>query len=508
MIQDVASVLKSFFSNRDVYCYGAGIYGHIVVAYATSLGKKIKGVLVSDNQSIVQDNQFKIQHISEIENLASCGILLAVGESAQKQILPSLLQRKDCADLLLIDASWIMDMYNKLHMDKIQGRCNVKELTVCYFTHYNELYGANLSLLEDVTGMQKRFHVRPIVITLGVGKINHVLNELGIINFAFEFSFWVQKNSNTGKYIDNNDAIKAIVKIISQFKVDIIHTNSTVIDIGAKVAQILDRPHIWHLREFLEEDYDLSFILSRNVSIQFMEQTSEKMVFISRKLLDKYHSLIHDKNKAALIYSGVNEEHYYVKRQGFEYQADCIDVVVCGLIIPNKNQMEVLQAVSLLPDLFRQQIKVHFFGQGDTSYIAALEDFIRVHKLEQQVIFHGYTTNVYAYIKNYHIGIMPSKCEAFGRVTVEYMMAGDAVIVSDTGANPELVDFGKCGLIYRLGDVQELCNKILLYMEDRKLLYRNAVLGQQYAKKKFSYQRKLDDLYALYNAVLRRDWCM
>ena len=61
--------------------------------------------------------------------------------------------------------------------------------------------------------------------------------------------------------------------------------------------------------------------------------------------------------------------------------------------------------------------------------------------------------------KNYNIGLMCSKKEGFGRVTVEYISAGLYVIASNTGANPEIIkkEFGE---LYKYGDTKDLINKI------------------------------------------------
>ena len=79
------------------------------------------------------------------------------------------------------------------------------------------------------------------------------------------------------------------------------------------------------------------------------------------------------------------------------------------------------------------------------------------------------------------VGLMLSTNEAFGRVTVEYMMQNLAVIASDTGANPEIITNGETGLLYELGDVESLADKMKSLIEDHTLLGALAEKGKQHA---------------------------
>ena len=88
--------------------------------------------------------------------------------------------------------------------------------------------------------------------------------------------------------------------------------------------------------------------------------------------------------------------------------------------------------------------------------------------LEKNVRFLGYQKNFYEKLAGYDCGIMCSRSEGFGRVTVEYMMAGLPVLASDTGANAELIENGVTGLLYHFPDVENLKNELLYMLEHKK----------------------------------------
>ena len=99
------------------------------------------------------------------------------------------------------------------------------------------------------------------------------------------------------------------------------------------------------------------------------------------------------------------------------------------------------------------------------------------------------------------VGLMLSKSEAFGRVTVEYMFNNLAVIASDTGANPELVNDRKTGYLYKLGDIASLADKMEQLINNRDLLMEMASNGYHYAIQTFPSEKNTTAVYELYQKV-------
>jgi glycosyltransferase involved in cell wall biosynthesis len=93
--------------------------------------------------------------------------------------------------------------------------------------------------------------------------------------------------------------------------------------------------------------------------------------------------------------------------------------------------------------------------------------------------------------------LMCSRSEAFGRVTIEGMLAGKPVIGSRSGATPELIQDGVTGLIYEPRNYKQLAQKIeYLYANPEK----TALMGQQakeWAMATFGQARYGDDLIRL-----------
>lgn len=88
------------------------------------------------------------------------------------------------------------------------------------------------------------------------------------------------------------------------------------------------------------------------------------------------------------------------------------------------------------------------------------------------------------------LGIMdvyvhPSNGEGFGVALVEAMLARCAVVVSDAGALPEIIDDGITGLIFRVSDANDLANKIVTLALDQELRRRLGKRARQVALERF-----------------------
>jgi glycosyltransferase involved in cell wall biosynthesis len=174
-----------------------------------------------------------------------------------------------------------------------------------------------------------------------------------------------------------------------------------------------------------------------------------------------------------------------------------------GLVSGPKNQLDALKAVSVLVNEW-QMTNLHFtvIGFLEPDYYQTLLSFVHDKGLDDYVTFLGERTDVGDLLTGMDVGLILSKFEAFGRVTVEYMMHGLPVIASDTGANPEIVEDGITGLLCKLGNVQELASHMRTLMTDRETLLRFSANGRERAFRCFSVDQNVQQIYETYESVL------
>jgi glycosyltransferase involved in cell wall biosynthesis len=61
---------------------------------------------------------------------------------------------------------------------------------------------------------------------------------------------------------------------------------------------------------------------------------------------------------------------------------------------------------------------------------------------------------------------MASKAETFGMVTVESIAAGTTVIASNAGGSPEILGFGRLGLLFEPMNASSLAAQMTNFMEN------------------------------------------
>lgn len=379
-------------------------------------------------------------------------------------------------------------------------------MKIVYFTHYTDLYGANRSLIEIVSNIRKK-EITPIVITPKYGEINKELDVLGILNYSFNYYCWVVPiNCNVlkrkflylrYKFINYISAIK-ISSFLRSLNIDIIHSNSSVIDIGAKVSKILKVRHIWHIREFGKEDYNLEFFINKKDAVNYILEKSNVVICISECIKNSYfNSMKNDKIK--VIYNSVDMMKNDINRRMEKY--DRLNIIIAGSIIKSKNQLELIKAYSKINKEIRKNIYIDIVGDGDISYIENINEIIISNGFQKNIKFLGFIRDIKSIYNRYHIGVVPSFKEGFGRVTVEYMMNNIIPIVSDSGANNEIIDNGVNGFIYKLGDYEKIASIITYLYNNYEEIEKISNTAKEDAYERFNIDKLILNLVKVYTTI-------
>lgn len=271
--------------------------------------------------------------------------------------------------------------------------------------------------------------------------------------------------------------IPKLKKIIKDNKIDTIYTNTFCMYIGSLAKKLWNIRHVWHIREYGAEDHGFGIIFGNRVFLSLLNKYTDQIIFISKSLANKYLPEIEDKNKVHIIYDDVSDR-YIVEKKQFDKE---INILVAGLIQEGKGQLEIVQAFEYAMKEV-PSIRLYIAGETGSGYYKKVKQYIVEHNLSNQVKFLGFVTNMNELRSRMDLGIVASRSEAFGRVTIEGMLARMAMIGADAAGTSELIEDGKTGLLYEPGNTEELGKKIILLSENptmRKQIQEN---GFEYAK--------------------------
>jgi glycosyltransferase involved in cell wall biosynthesis len=138
-------------------------------------------------------------------------------------------------------------------------------------------------------------------------------------------------------------------------------------------------------------------------------------------------------------------------------------------------------------------------GDGSPEQKQMLQHFVREHRLQDWVEFLGFVSDVSTCLKRIHVLLMPSRGDAFGRVTAEAMAHGRPVIGANACATPELVRDGIDGLIFTVGHAEELADKMQALIENPTKMAemgRNAAQRAQAAFTNEQYAAAVMNIYS------------
>jgi len=235
---------------------------------------------------------------------------------------------------------------------------------------------------------------------------------------------------------------------------------------------------------------------------KYMASFDSRYIVISDSVRDEWKKIGLSESKMDLIYDGVRTE---------KLRPDCHAIVgKCKILFLGgyseaKGQEMLLDAIINIPQEYRKKMVMDFFGNGDKKYKNNLAKKVKEYSLSGVVRINDYDPNIYSKISSYDIGINCSRKEGFGRVTVEYMLAGLCPIAANTGASPELITDKETGYLFRYGDTKELAHILCELIEHPENLKACGQRACDYAQHNFSMKKHAELIYQEYQKVLGQD---
>lgn len=380
-------------------------------------------------------------------------------------------------------------------------------MNVLFVATYSGTSGASHSLVNMIMQMKKK-GVQPTVIIPNNGPLEELLNEYNITYKKIRLFSWVTEINKTKgikstlmlfvKQMINLIQELRILHIIKKNKIELVHINAVTSSNSYLAARISRIPIVWHIREFLEEDLNKTF-KNKKKAIHRLNK-SDFVIAVSDSVKNKYDKIIDNVNLIR-IYNGIDQS-YYQNLKNDIFERDEIVLTLVGRLVPQKGHIEVIYALYQIVKRYDKPIKVRFVGEeGNKAFLLKLKKLINELTLEEHIEFIGYRADIYNVWAETDIALVTSKAEAFGRVTIEAMLAGALVIGADTEGTAELIS-DKYGLLYNQGDYVSLAEKIKYAIDNQEEMRKIASLSKNYALDNFTAKNNSDNIYQVYEDLL------
>ncbi|MCL6474545.1 MAG: glycosyltransferase family 4 protein [Firmicutes bacterium] len=142
---------------------------------------------------------------------------------------------------------------------------------------------------------------------------------------------------------------------------------------------------------------------------------------------------------------------------------------------------------------------------GARGYEQRLRQMVKDFGLEEMVSFMGFVSKPYDYLAQLDVAVHASiKPEPLGRVVVEAMLVGTAVVATDGGGIPEFVEHEQTGLLVPMGDAELMAQAIERLIRDLELRQRLSAAAQRRAREMFDPARHAFEVRRVYQSLIRR----
>lgn len=379
---------------------------------------------------------------------------------------------------------------------------NTDRLRILFISNEGTLGGAASSLVDMIKALSGR--IEPYVVMPESGPLETRLQELeteySVIPFTMGYGSVNSQNDYREEinFRDNYEAALSILPIINERKIQIVHSNTSVSNVGAFVSLLAKIPHIWHVRELLE-NYDAEY-WDMNLKKSLFACT-DKIISISdcvkQKMYNDYGIL------TEVIYDGIDIDRYIDTDEKDRVKVgETHNLLLAGNIYPSKGQHSAIMAVKELVDEGEQDIHLTIVGSESGSYLLSLKHYIKANNLEGYISILPFKMDLNNYRKKCGYSLTCSRMEALGRVTLEAMLAGNIVIGANTGGTLEIIGAGQeRGYLYEEGNYKDLARVIKRAFSANYTAIRRR--AREYVCENFNLEQYSASIFNLYNSALQ-----
>jgi glycosyltransferase involved in cell wall biosynthesis len=211
--------------------------------------------------------------------------------------------------------------------------------------------------------------------------------------------------------------------------------------------------------------------------------------------------------KIIQIINGVDAEKYKPDGNKKEARArigipqDVLVIGTVGRLDPVKDQRTLIKAFGLLTRArnkanLSKDLRLLIIGSGSNQ--RELKTVAHKEGVVDKVFFLGERNDVPELLQVMDVFVLPSIAEGISNTILEAMACGLPVIATTIGGNPEVIDDGKTGLLFKPGDHDRLAHLLARYCDDPFLRNNHGANGRARVEDNFSLSRMVREYDELY----------
>ena len=250
-----------------------------------------------------------------------------------------------------------------------------------------------------------------------------------------------------------------------------------------RLINMMCQDYIEYIRVSDEPFYKrYSLILLNWICLKVSSRRAE-IIALSRDL-EKKAKRYGSKNVTLLPIYGINLDIFKPAKHK-KFNPDKPRLLVVARLSPEKGHKYLFETIKLIKDETKKDIELHVVGGGPLEeQLSELKDEL---DLKENIIMYGYLSHeqVAEQYNEADLFILPSLEEGLGYVSGEALACRCPVVASNVGGIPDIVIDHKTGLLFEPVNVQDMKDKIMMMLEDRRRAMEMAESGRQHIIKNY-----------------------
>jgi glycosyltransferase involved in cell wall biosynthesis len=222
-----------------------------------------------------------------------------------------------------------------------------------------------------------------------------------------------------------------------------------------------------------------------------------KFVVVSNSTLNEFIVKGFNKNNFSIIYNAI-DEHLLPMKVSEKYHSQVITYF--GRMKKYKSVDHLLSAfANVLKEI--PDAKLWLMGKGD--FLPYLENLAKELGIFESTVFYGFVSEEekIKYLSQSHIVVNTSMKEGWGITNIEANGCGTLIISADSPGLRDSVNVGQSGLLYEYGNINDLTEKILNVLKDKKI-FTNLSNGSVEWAKKFTWDNSANEMITVLEKVI------
>ena len=220
----------------------------------------------------------------------------------------------------------------------------------------------------------------------------------------------------------------------------------------------------------------INHVISKRLSsVISVSNATRNTLFNKSNLLDREE--LHD----LVIHNGVPKFSIEELIKNKKKTPEKFKVCLISRIENYKGHADLISAVNMLPDSYKNKFEFHFIGTGNLKSIESLKQLTKQLDLEKYFIFSGYLDKKNQEIlADFDLALSLTRSfEGFGLTIAEAMSAGIPLITTDVGAISEYINSNYCKIIPP-SSIEDLKKALISFVDDNESWKARSDVAKKY----------------------------